>query len=168
MRELAQQVRDLLVAVDHYRHAMATAIGAGVPETTTLVQIFVSGPMTPTAIAEALGMTTASVTGLLDRLVAAGFVTRSPNPLDRRSVLVSLTENGRRAGNAIFELFSADVVRALDGISESERAALVLLLDQLTVTLRQRVAEPDLPTQLDAHRKDAAAAVGQQKARLPD
>ena len=39
-------------------------------------------------------MHTRNVTGLVDALEGAGFVTRSPHPTDRRATVVSLTPQG--------------------------------------------------------------------------
>jgi DNA-binding MarR family transcriptional regulator len=44
--------------------------------------------VTPTAIAQHLGVSTASVTGMLDRLHHGGLIAFVPNPDDRRSKLV--------------------------------------------------------------------------------
>lgn len=45
-------------------------------------------PMTPGKVAELTGLTTGAVTGVLDRLEAAGFVRREKAPDDRRQVIV--------------------------------------------------------------------------------
>jgi DNA-binding MarR family transcriptional regulator len=47
---------------------------------------------TPRLLADRLGLTTGSVTAMLDRLEKAGYVTRSPHPDDRRKVIVAATE----------------------------------------------------------------------------
>jgi DNA-binding MarR family transcriptional regulator len=52
------------------------------------------GPATQTALADALHVSSRTVTGLVDGLVAGGFVTREPHPTDRRAFLVSFTEHG--------------------------------------------------------------------------
>ena len=52
--------------------------------------------VTPGAIAQHLGISTASTTKLLDRLAAAGHVRRLPHPSDRRSVAVEVLEETRR------------------------------------------------------------------------
>ena len=54
------------------------------------------GPSTQRVLAEALGVTARNVTGLVDALVATGFVTREAHPSDRRAVLVSFTPLGAR------------------------------------------------------------------------
>ena len=49
-----------------------------------------------TDIASRLGITTGGVTRLVARSVARGYVTRKPNPADRRSVLITSTAYGRQ------------------------------------------------------------------------
>jgi DNA-binding MarR family transcriptional regulator len=51
--------------------------------------------LTPTALASTMMLSTGGMTGRLDRLEAAGLVTRSPDPDDRRGLRISLTERGR-------------------------------------------------------------------------
>lgn len=50
--------------------------------------------MTPGALAEALDITTAAMTGLLDLLEKKDFARRIPKPGDRRALLVRVTPKG--------------------------------------------------------------------------
>ena len=50
--------------------------------------------MTPGRLAELSGRTTGTVTGVLDRLEAAGFARRERDAADRRKVLVHLVPEG--------------------------------------------------------------------------
>ena len=52
------------------------------------------GPMSPSALGERLIVTRATVTGVVDSLEARGYVRRTPNPSDRRGVIVELTPAG--------------------------------------------------------------------------
>ena len=156
MRELALRVRDLIVAGDRYRQALAATLNVGVPEAVALEHLFHAGQLTPTAIAERLGVTTASVTGLLDRLAASGYLIRSPNPRDRRSVLVSLTDAGQRAIQASFDLFAADIGGAVAGADLVEQAALERLLRRAAAVLHQRAADPQRLAELLAATRDSA------------
>ena len=45
--------------------------------------------------ANALMCTRATITGIIDTLERKGYVTRQPNPADRRSLLATLTDEGR-------------------------------------------------------------------------
>lgn len=58
-----------------------------------------SGPpyrLSPTRLAESLLVTSGTMTNRLDRLEQRGMITRIPNPNDRRSLDVELTEQGRK------------------------------------------------------------------------
>lgn len=52
------------------------------------------GSMSPSELGERLIVTRAAVTGLLDSLEQRGFVRRSANPADRRSLVVQITPAG--------------------------------------------------------------------------
>lgn len=46
-------------------------------------------------VADGLGVTVGAASRLVDRLEATGYVSRAPNPDDRRGSLISITEAGR-------------------------------------------------------------------------
>src|SRR5437868_3728380 len=53
-----------------------------------------SGPLRPSVIATSVGVSAASATGVLDRLVDQGYVERRADTADRRALLVQLTQSG--------------------------------------------------------------------------
>ena len=71
--------------------------GLTIPRAHLLWLLHHGGPATQRALAQSLRVTPRNVTGLVDALVATGFVTREPHPGDRRAFLVSLTEHGASA-----------------------------------------------------------------------
>lgn len=68
-----------------------------------LWELLQRGPSTQRTLAEALDVSPRNVTGLVDALVATGFVTREPHPTDRRATLVSFTEHGSSVTHAMQE-----------------------------------------------------------------
>src|SRR5258708_38993900 len=56
----------------------------------------VAGPRTPAELADAAGVTRATMTGLIDTLERDGLVTRQPYPDDRPMLSVRLTPTGQR------------------------------------------------------------------------
>jgi DNA-binding MarR family transcriptional regulator len=71
-----------------------------------------------------------SVTNAIDRLVAAGYVDRRPNPNDGRGVLARITEDGRRVvERATAELTALDF--GLGDLSEDDRGSLFDVLKRV-------------------------------------
>jgi DNA-binding MarR family transcriptional regulator len=68
----------------------AERIGINVTDLNCLNIVALTGPMTAGDLAKATGLTTASITGVLDRLEEGGFVQRERDPKDRRRVIVNL------------------------------------------------------------------------------
>ena len=69
------------------------------------------------------------LTSRLDRLQAAGLVTRRRDPADGRSQLVGLTAKGRRKTDALITKMSASTTDAFSVLSPDEVAVLVAALD---------------------------------------
>jgi DNA-binding MarR family transcriptional regulator len=80
-----------------------------------------------------LGLDKSSVSGLVDRAERRDLVRRIPSTVDRRSVLVDLTKEGRALANEVATQFGADVAAMLEPLTTSERAALTGLLSRVLV-----------------------------------
>jgi DNA-binding MarR family transcriptional regulator len=81
-------------------------------------------------LAAFLGLDKSSVTGLVDRAERRGLVARVPSPADRRSVLVTLTDEGRALAARVQAAFEADVTAMLDRLTPADQAALSGLVIQ--------------------------------------
>ena len=68
-----------------------------------------------------------SVTNAIDRLVAAGYVDRQPNPADGRGVLAGITDRGREVVEVATRALT-DVDFGMGDLPEAERGALFDLL----------------------------------------
>ena len=91
----------------------------------------------PSELSRHLGITSASTTALLDRLERSGHVSRGPNPTDRRSVLVTLSEKSddeiRHTLSAMHERMMA-IVRGMD---PDQRATVIGFLDAMREAVDQ-------------------------------
>jgi len=70
------------------------------------------GAMTAGELAAAVHLTTGAVTGVLDRLEAAGLVRRVRDTDDRRRVIVHVTEEVDRIGEPVYGPLTADAAEA--------------------------------------------------------
>ena len=82
--------RRLHAAIDALDQRAADMLGLARGDLRCL-NLLETGPATPTRIAGGLGLSTGSVTALIDRLERKGLVERSRDPSDRRGVIVTAT-----------------------------------------------------------------------------
>ncbi len=85
-------VRRLIADSVLFNHAVTARVGLNSSDSQFLTLLQVHGPMTPGRLARISGLTTGTVTGVLDRLERAGFARRTRDPADRRKVVVALDE----------------------------------------------------------------------------
>lgn len=87
--------------------------------------------LTPRQLADSLMLSGAGMSNRLDRLEAALLVARLPDPADRRSVLIQLTQRGVALIDAIIPSIIAAQWRVVSGLGRDETATLVDLLRRL-------------------------------------
>ena len=90
---------------------------------------------TPAQLAEAANVTRAAMTSRLDRLVAAGLVTREMDATDRRRMIIRPTAEGREMWNRyIFEGIERDK-HLLSALTQEELLQLNALLRKVLISL---------------------------------
>lgn len=96
--------------------------------------IHTHGAMPAGRLAELTGLTTAAVTGIIDRLEKAGYVRRANDPNDRRRTIVEPVPNKKleRKLEEIFTPFHEKMHRLLSSYSDKE---LAFLLDVMSKSI---------------------------------
>lgn len=92
--------------------------------------------LSPGALLRATLVTSGTMTNRIDRLAAAGLVSRSRDPLDKRGVLVQLTDQGRRTVDAAMSDLLARERTILTSLDAAEQ-------DRLASSLRVLLAPFD-------------------------
>jgi DNA-binding MarR family transcriptional regulator len=87
---IVDATRRMIAAAVLFSHQVADQLKLGASDSQFMTLLDVRGPMTPGEFAELTGLKTGTVTGVLDRLEAAGLVRRERDTADRRKVIVSL------------------------------------------------------------------------------
>jgi DNA-binding MarR family transcriptional regulator len=101
------------------------------------------GPITPTQLAERLGLPPTTISSRLMRLERRGHVRRRPNPRDGRSSLMETTEEGRRALEGIIpglRAAHAAIARNLDGTLDDMRDRLAPLIAAIRAAVDEGAA----------------------------
>jgi len=100
------------------------------------------GPRTPAELADAAGVTRATMTGLIDTLERDGLVTRVPDPADRRMMSVVLTTKATQFLRDLLPGHFQLVAALTSTLTEPERQTLVRLLNKIIEQAATIAAEP--------------------------
>jgi DNA-binding MarR family transcriptional regulator len=87
---IQQQMIRMIANIVLFNHAASASLGLGASDSQFLTLLQTRGAMTPGQLAEASGLTSGTVTGVIDRLEKAKLVRRERDEGDRRKVLVVL------------------------------------------------------------------------------
>lgn len=82
------------VLVAQFNDLVARKLGVSPTETQCLYVLTRFGPATPGEIAKRVNLTSGATTRMLDRLSAAGYITRTPDAADRRKVVIVAAGDG--------------------------------------------------------------------------
>ncbi|MEJ2282276.1 MAG: MarR family transcriptional regulator [Desulfobacterales bacterium] len=91
--------------------------------------------VSPSILAEKLGVKRATMTGLLDGLKKAGLVERVADSRDGRKIGVRLTDDGRQVLGKILPEYYRSMAKLTVSLSENERQTMISLLAKLNQNL---------------------------------
>lgn len=117
---VTSEMQLMQAAVNDFDEAVAGALGVNRTDLRCLEILSGRESATPSVLGPALGLTTGSVTAMLDRLEKLGFVTRSPDPDDRRKVVVRITEEALSRTWEFYRPFAQDGETLMRDYSPSE------------------------------------------------
>ena len=112
--------------------------------------IFIRGTASAGELATATGLTSGSVTALIDRLLRKGYVTRREDPDDRRRTIVQIDQEAAAPienfflarQRAMFELWSQYDSRQLDLVCEFVSRSTALLVKHTAEFADREVSQP--------------------------
>ena len=133
---IAEAMRDVIANAVLTNERIARSYGIHVVDLQTLGLVLRAGrPVTPTEIATMTELPTSTVTRVINRLEAAGFVQRSADPSDRRSVIVTAIPGAIEAksrGNDPYAQIIANLERYHAGFTEEELAVVARYLEGMS------------------------------------
>ena len=121
---IASAVRDVTrvratASPEPWRHLDLT-----LPQLKALFLLDAVGPARISTVAQGIGVTTAGVTGLLDRLEERSLIRREPDPEDRRAVVVRLEPAGQELLDGVYSAGREELVEVLERMNEGDLRAL--------------------------------------------
>ncbi|WP_439123545.1 MarR family winged helix-turn-helix transcriptional regulator [Marivita sp.] len=141
-------LRRILRATELYARDLAHAVGLTPAQLRVLQIVDERDSVTPKALATQMGVSQATVSALVDKLVAQALVERVPSSQDRRQTNVTVTQNGRLRLENAPDALQQRYVRAFLDLADWEQAQLVATLERVADMLdaRKLDASPVLTT----------------------
>jgi DNA-binding MarR family transcriptional regulator len=139
---VSQAVLRFIAAVVLHNQAVAARVGLGASDAQVLSLLTVNGPMTPSQIASLTGLTTGSVTALLDRLERGDYVRRERDTRDRRKILVVPEEVGQQRLAQHYAGYGEHMQRVLARLTPHQLQTIAEFLDAMTDVDGGYIAQP--------------------------
>jgi DNA-binding MarR family transcriptional regulator len=156
--DLSQAGRRLSMATIMFHQAVADRLGLHPTDHKCIDLLASAGSTTAGELAEATGLTTGAITGVIDRLEAAGFVRREDDPNDRRRVIIRVVPKRYRDIARLFEPFAAAFAEMGGRYSAQELATILDFMTRSVQVLRDATLEL---------RRQAPSARGKPRATRP-
>lgn len=156
-----------------FQQAVAERLGLASTDLIGLAAMSSADALSAGQLAEATGLTTGSVTVMIDRLEQAGYVQREKDPADRRRVIVRpVTARIDQDVAPLYAALAEGWIRALEGYGTEELSTLLdaqtrsaMLLHEQTAALRLAGAQEGAPADR-SRTPGTASATRFQHARL--
>lgn len=103
-----------------------------IPQFRTMVLLSNRGPTNLATLAGLLGVQPSTIGRMVDRLVSAGLLERSPHPTSRRELLAALTEHGSKVVQEVTRRRRLEIANIVEKMPPAERHGLVRALTAFT------------------------------------
>ncbi|MEX0641107.1 MAG: MarR family transcriptional regulator [Pirellulales bacterium] len=124
-------LRRISQAIDTHSRFLWQEHGITAPQLGALRVLQRHGPMTPGDLAAALHISPATIAGITQRLQQHGLITRQRQTSDRRSVLLSVSEQGTKVARQAPSLLRDRFRKELDQLKEWERTQILSVLQRV-------------------------------------
>ncbi|RUS96642.1 putative HTH-type transcriptional regulator YetL [Dulcicalothrix desertica PCC 7102] len=106
--------------------------GLSIGKFTLLMQLYVAPEgLTPSEFADRVGVTRATITGLLDGLEREELVKREAHPNDRRRLIIRLTEKGKQLVAKVLPDHFCRTTGLMANLTPAEKKTLIKLLNKV-------------------------------------
>ncbi|MGH8282805.1 MAG: MarR family winged helix-turn-helix transcriptional regulator [Gammaproteobacteria bacterium] len=124
-------LRRIMRSMDISSRQLISERGITTPQLICLQSLQEQGPMTTGKLARAISLSSATVTGILDRLERRGLVTRERRPEDKRRVVVAVTAMGVAAAETAPSHLAKRFTTALARLPEDDRGEILRVIQYL-------------------------------------
>jgi len=135
VRAVTRNLCGLIASGQTFRSVRGKELRLGPSDLDALDHLYNDGSMAPKDLSALIGVTSGTMTALLDRVEKAGFLKRARHPDDRRALLIHLTPAGDHAMQWLYEQFDTAVRDSLARVSGLDVAGLEKAVSELRKSL---------------------------------
>ncbi|GAB2450063.1 DNA-binding MarR family transcriptional regulator [Conyzicola lurida] len=132
-------LREILDLTTDFERHLGRQLTVNPTDLNAMEELIRDGALSPTELARRLGVSTAAVTTVVDRLTAVGHVTREPNPSDRRGVVVVPNPDSVRAAMTTLLPLILGTDQALGDFDDAEKATITAYLGRVADVYREQL-----------------------------
>lgn len=124
-------LRKIIQAIDTNSKQLVKRVGLTGPQLVILQEITRMGEVTAGEIAQAVSLSQATVTGILERMENRGLLARRRSERDKRRIMVRITRNGRQVLDDAPPLMQEAFVERFSDLQEWEQTMILSALQRL-------------------------------------
>ncbi|MFH2055366.1 MAG: MarR family winged helix-turn-helix transcriptional regulator [bacterium] len=125
-------LRQIMRAIDIHSRNLLRQCGVTGPQLSLMRIVESNSGLTQSALASRLSLSSATVTGIVDRLERQGLVERSRNGVDRRQITVGISELGQKVLDTAPPLLQENFLSRFGQLPEAERAEILASLEAVS------------------------------------
>lgn len=130
--EVLVTLRQITRALDLYSQSLVKKIGLTGPQLFIIKELALNEDITPGTLAKYMSISQATITSMIDRLEAKGYVRRQRDVFDRRKVKIVLLEPGKEVLKKNPSLLQEDFVRKFEGLKPWEQTLILSSLQRIS------------------------------------
>ncbi len=142
-------LRKIIRAIDINSRELVKRVGLTGPQLLILMEVAARKESTPGQIANAVSLSQATVTGILDRMQKRGLLTRRRSENDKRRMIVRLTDEGQELIRHAPPIMQEAFVERFNSLNEWEQMMILSAVQRLVCLMEAKSIEagPFLETQ---------------------
>lgn len=142
--EVLVTLRQITRAVDLYSQSLVKRIGLTGPQLFIIKEVSLNENISPGTLAKYMSISQATITSMIDRLEAKGYVKRQRDAYDRRKVKIVLLEPGREVLRKNPSLLQEDFIRRFEELKPWEQTLILSSLQRVSELMQaEKIQEPD-------------------------
>ncbi|MFC5702654.1 MarR family winged helix-turn-helix transcriptional regulator [Cohnella faecalis] len=137
--KLTMSMRGLGTRTVLYQQSVAASLGLHNNDFLSIDILHEKGPVTAGELSRLTGLTTGSVTSLIDRLEKNGFVRRQQDPHDRRKVIIVPLYEDKEDVSATYLQLHSEMVKLASSYSDEELELITQFLNKAGSVLEEQI-----------------------------